>query len=215
MKWLSYIFPQTIETSHSGYSKSIRVVERFGKKELYVSHVQQSGFYTARLWMEGLREAFCHPPENTKTILVLGIGGGTLFPMLQTLFPDSVVTAVDIDSEVIRLYKKYFRNEKEKAVRLHLADARKFVADEIHKKHFYDLVIIDIYHGNDIPAFVTQKTFFTAVGKILAPQGLVLFNYYTSHNQAQKSQLLLDKLPGIYQSVIKKNILQNIFFYLR
>jgi spermidine synthase len=213
MKWLSYIFPQTIETSHSRYNKSIRVIERFGKKELYVSDIQQSGFYTARLWMEGLKEVFYHSPKNTKTILVLGIGGGTLFPMLHTLFPDCRITAVDIDGEIIRLYEKYFRNKNEKPVRVCLADARKFVTDEINKKHLYDLVIIDIYEANDVPAFVTQKSFFSSIRKILSPQGLVVFNYFSWRNQAQKSQLLLDKLSLIYQSVIKKNILRNIFFY--
>jgi spermidine synthase len=211
MNWVSFLFPQKVTRSHSRYNKTIEVIERFGKKELYVNGIQQSGPYTIRLWKTGLKELIDHPPAEVKTVLVLGIGGGTLFGVLRNIFPAARITGVDIDGEIIRLYRKYFQNELD--VRLLCTDAQVFVKNQIRKKQSFDLIIIDLYIGNDVPEFVTQRAFLTSVKNILSPAGLVIFNYFCFKNQTRASELLLDKLSGIYQSVIRKNILRNIFFY--
>jgi spermidine synthase len=213
MKILSYFFSQTIETSHSRHNKTITVVERFGKKELYANDIQQSGFYTARLWILGLKELFSHPPKNTKKILVLGIGGGTLFPVLERIFPAAHITAVDIDSEIIRLYRKYFHSVSQ--ARLVCADAREYVKDQARKNRSFDIIIVDLYIGNDVPQFVTSGTFLASIKRVMAPGGVVVWNYFSSGNHFRNSQILLDKLLGIYHSVMSQDILRNTFFYCR
>lgn len=213
MNWFPAFFPQTIERSDSSYNKSIEVIRRFGKNELYVNGIQQSGPYTIRLWKTGLREVLNNPPMNLKNILVLGVGGGTLFGMLHKVFPEAKITGVDIDKEIIRLYSKYFNESDSLSVALICNDAGKFVAQSYLKKQLYDLVIIDLYIGDDVPEFVSGSIFLSAVKKILAPHGFVVFNYFSLQNQTNNSQLLLDKLKKIYQSVISKDILRNKFFY--
>jgi spermidine synthase len=207
---LSYLSAIPIAHSSSLYNKSINVIERFGKRELYVNGIQQSGPYTIRLWKNGLDYVFNYPPKKVEHILILGIGGGTVFPMLYKRFPSAKITAVDIDQEIISLYTKYFSGDTSQYVSLICADARKFV---ISKKRNFDLIFIDLYIGNDVPDFVTGKPFLTTVKNLVSSQGMIVFNYFTDKNQQEKSQIFFDTLSGIYRSVVRKQNIRNVFYY--
>jgi spermidine synthase len=210
MRIFSFLSTKHVASAHSCFNKQIDVIERFGKKELYVNGIQQSGPYTVRLWTKGLEYIFHNPPKRVEKILILGIGGGTVFPMLHKQFPSARITAVDIDQEIITLYSRYFAYDTGSYVALVCADARKFVASG---KQDYDLIIVDLYIGNDVPEFVTGKPFFIALKKILLPHGITVFNYFSDKNQWEKSHILLDKLTGIYQSVVRKQTIRNVFYY--
>jgi len=207
---LSFFSIVRIAHSTSRYNKSIDVIERFGKKELYVNDIQQSGPYTIRLWKNGLVFLQIHYPEKVKKILILGIGGGTVFPMLHTRFPNAKITAVDIDSEIIRLYSNFFSGDSSSYVSLIRADAQKFVGSE---RMNYDLVIVDLYVGNDVPGFVTGTSFFAALKNIVSTHGMIIFNYFTDKNQWAKSQMLLDKLSAIFPFASRKQNIRNVFYY--
>ncbi|OGG11669.1 hypothetical protein A2Z00_00030 [Candidatus Gottesmanbacteria bacterium RBG_13_45_10] len=213
MSWLSYIFPKKIATFHSKYNRDIAVIERNARPVLLVNGIQQSGPYTTKLWKKVLASM---PPQSEKsiaTVLVFGVGGGTLFPMLKKRYPNASVTAVDIDAEIIQIAKKYFGLNNFFDVRLICHDARKFLIDAAKKKEAFDLIIIDLYIGNDVPQFVTLEPFLRSVGRIVAPKGFVIQNYYSFQDQEKNSQILLDRLQKIYQSVIRKQILRNVFYY--
>lgn len=213
MNLFSYIFPRVIATSHSRYNKTIRVIERFGKNELHVDGIQQSGPYTIRLWKTGLKDLFDKSPEEIKNILVLGVGGGTLFGMLKMQFPHAHITAVDVDATIISLYKKYFMRGDSSSVSLVCEDARKFAVEATSRKQTFDLIIVDCYIGNDVPEFVINTAFLASIYRILAVKGMVVYNYFSFKNQPHNAQVLLDKLSQIYHCVYSKDILRNIFFY--
>lgn len=213
MTWLSFIFPHTIASAHSRYNKTIHVIERFGSRELYVDGIQQSGPYTIRLWKTGLRDIGTNLPEEIKNILILGVGGGTLFGMLTAKFPHAHITAVDVDAEIISLYKKYFMRGDVSSVSLVCEDARKFITQAVREKKMFDLVIIDLYIGNDVPDFVTNTAFLASIHRILAKKGMAVYNYFNSSDQSHNAEVLLDKLSQIYHCVYSRDILRNIFFY--
>lgn len=192
MKFLSYILPQTIYQSLSPYNKKIEVREINGRNVLLVNGIEQTGGYTDKLWKIGLRGI--HP----KKVLVLGVGGGTVFRM----FPESKITGVDIDTEILHIAKKYFGLLS--ATLIH-KDARVFDTD---KK--FDLVIVDLYIGNDVPGFVTQKPFLTGILGMVAPSGRMVLNYYNKDKQEQKAE----KIVSMFRNAIAKSVLRNIFIYV-
>jgi predicted membrane-bound spermidine synthase len=222
MNLFSFFFPKIIASSHSQYNKSITVIERFGNRELYAGGIQQSGPYTSRLWKKGLMDFFQgNASQYSKTlpyvkqIVVFGIGGGTLFPILHTIFPKAHITGVDIDPKIISFYKKYFSNGTSSAVSVLCMDAKKFLEKAIRQKKTYDVVIVDLYIGNDVPEFVTDAAFLASISRILTPGGILVWNYFCLENQSHHARVLLDKLSGIYHPVYRENILRNIFFYCR
>lgn len=192
MRILSYIFPQTIYQSTSHYNKTIEVKEINGRNVLLVNGIEQTGRYTEKLWTMGLRGIY---PKN---ILVFGVGGGTVFKH----FPKSQITAVDIDNKIIQIAIEYFgiRN-----VTLIESDARLFDTD---KK--FDLVIVDLYIGNDVPNFVTQKPFLARIFQMVAPGGQMVLNYYNQNKQEQTAA----KIVSMFHKAIAKPVLRNIFVYV-
>ena len=210
MGLLSYISTVPVAHTHSAFNKSIDVLERFGKNELYVNGIQQSGPYTIRLWKNGLKDIFDNPPKRINTILILGVGGGTVFPMLHDKFPDAHISAVDIDSAIIRMYSEYFSSGTGSYVSLVCADARKFIRTV---RSTFDLIIVDVYIGNDVPDFVTGESFFRDLKNITSPHGTVVCNYFSETDQPKKFQIFFRKLSDMYRSVKIKPILRNQFYY--
>jgi len=212
MSILSYIFPQTIAKTGSPYNKDIRVVEKSGNNILLVNGIEQSGPYTTRLWTNGLKALYPTLKKPVSQILIFGVGGGTMFPMLHREYPDAHITAVDIDSEIIRINRKYFDGEERQYVTFVRDDAKRFVQDEYNRKRF-DVIIIDLYIANDVPDFVTDTTFHASVKQMLTVRGVVLFNYFSFHDQPKKKHILVEKLKKIYSDVMMRDVLRNVFFY--
>ena len=208
----SFIFSQVLERSSSQYNKNIEVIEEFGQRVLRVNGIQETGPYVNSLFRSGLRYFSSWHKKNIKSIALFGVGGGGILFQLERLFPGALITAIDYDSEVIELGKKYFNFDRLIHTTFVIADARKFVTNP-KNGHAFDLVVIDLYVGNDVPEFVTSKIFLNNIKKILAPRGAVVMNYFSFKNQQKMSKLLLDKLSKIYQSVVSRPNKRNIFFF--
>lgn len=186
MKLFSYY-----QTS-SRYNKKIVVRTLLGKSELLVNGIQQTGGYTEKLWKIGLRGI------HAKNVLVFGVGGGLVFKH----FPQSEITAVDIDGAIIKIATEYFgvRN-----VTLIERDARVFDTD---KK--FDLVIVDLYIGNDVPEFATTKNFLLRCERFLKEGGRMIINYYCAYDQGKKAA----KIVSFFEKAKAKQVLRNIFIYV-
>lgn len=195
MSLLSYLIPRKLLESSSVYNKKIEVREINGRNILLVNGIQQTGPYTEKLWKKGLKNM------HAKRILVFGIGGGAVLRH----FPDSHITAVDIDPEIIRIAKKYFGLGRQKNVIIVQSDARLF---RTIKK--FDLVIVDLYTGNDVPNFVSQKEFLHRILGFVSPGGQLIINYFSQTNQARNAANIVSLLPG----ATAKPVLRNMFIFV-
>jgi len=213
MGLLSYFYPHVIAQSHSKYNKNIKVIERFGKKELSVNGIQQSGSYTKKLWVKGMKNLSESSEKGITSILILGVSGGTLIPILRERYPESDITAVDIDAEIIRIYRTYFQEPGVLSVNLICNDATKIVIT-LHKSGIrYDMIIVDLFTGNDVPESIEQTAFHRGIRRLLTEGGIAAWNYFSYRNQQAKSEKLKIMLSSVYNSVQTKRILYNMFFY--
>lgn len=192
MSLLSFIIPQPIYRTSSPYNKKIEVREINGRRVLLVNGIQQTGSYTEKLWRVGLRGV--HP----KNVLVLGVGGGTVFRK----FPEAQITGVDIDGKIIEIAKKYFGLRHATLIE---KDARSFDTD---KK--YDLVIVDLFIGNDVPEFASTKFFLLQCERFLIEGGRMVMNYYSQCDQEEKAA----KITSFFKKAEAKPVLRNIFIYV-
>lgn len=212
MKLISYLFPRTLERTGSQYNTNIEVREHLGKNVLLVNGIVQTGPYTDRLWNIGLGN-FLHTIQAPERILILGVGGGTLFHEFRRKFPEAVIMGVDIDDEIIRLGKKYFGLAGMRNVTFIAEDAKTFVRRP-GQKNTYDLIVIDIYVGNDVPAFVEDKTFLSGTVGLLKNGGHLVINYFSQRNQQEKSLTLAETLRGLGVRTESNPVLRNIFVYV-
>ena len=64
-------------------------------------------FLTGLAWDLIAAAALLRKEGPPKSILMLGLAGGTAFRILRKLLPDCEFTAIDIDTEIIALAKKH------------------------------------------------------------------------------------------------------------
>lgn len=62
--------------------------------------------------------------EETRRVLVIGIGGGTLPMFLRKYYPNAAIDAVDIDPEVVEVAKKFFGFRVGALMNAHVGDRR-------------------------------------------------------------------------------------------
>ncbi len=77
---------------------------------------------------------------DPKSILIIGLGGGTLPMTLETIYPKSQIDTVEIDDAVLRVAKKWFNYQETNLQKVHLMDGRMFVKRQLNKGTKYDLI---------------------------------------------------------------------------
>ena len=112
-----------------------------------------------------------------RRILMVGLGGGQLSNFLFARLPDVQIDAVDIDPEVVRLARAYFRVPDDPRYRTHVGDGRLFV--EQRSTADTDLLILDAFRGTSVPLHLRTRQFYTACRTRLRPGGAVVANLHT------------------------------------
>jgi len=95
---------------------------------------------TGHAWDAITAATLLHPGSIT-SLLMLGLGGGTVLRQLRHFLPEIEITAVEIDGEMIRLAQEYMELDKLNIQVVH-ADAFDFLAQPSDS---YDIVIDDLY----------------------------------------------------------------------
>jgi spermidine synthase len=153
----------------------VEVVDRSGERWLYLdgcvhTHMTLDAAPRAE-W--GYIPLFKFLPDlrpEAKTLLVIGIGGGALFPLVE---PEGYeITAVEIDPVVARVAGEYFGTLTEVS-ELHLGDGRPFVR---RTEKRFDLVAVDVVGADLMPDHLVTVEFFRELKRVLTPNGVIALN---------------------------------------
>ncbi len=214
MSLLSYFVSKDLLRTSSSYNHDIRVQMFMGKKLLMVNGSLQSGAYVEMLWRKSMAAFGISRSEGLKSILVLGVGGGTVIHLFHDFFPGARILGVDIDPIDICLGKKHIGLNGMEGLTLKAADAQEFVKKEALAKRTYDVAVIDLFVGRHIPAFVTGDPFMRNVKSLLTPGGLVLINYLREREYGTKSDAFAKRLAKLFL-VREFSMFRNRFFCLK
>jgi spermidine synthase len=116
-----------------------------------------------------------HPPRS---VLMLGLAGGTAFRVLRHLLPDCELVAVDIDAEIVDLAREHMDLDALGIEVVH-ADAYVWLAKNRRK---FDVVIDDIYLAGKTDVFRPQSWDGVLMGHLrraMAPGGVLAVNLVT------------------------------------
>lgn len=108
--------------------------------------------------------------QHVDNVLVLGLGGGTI---LRVLPPDSDVDAIEIDPTMVALGQQFFDVQPSAHQKIIIDDARAYLRSTNKQ---YDLIIVDAFAGNTIPAHLITKEFYSLLSTHLHRNGLALVN---------------------------------------
>ena len=116
-------------------------------------------------------------PQQTKRILMIGLGGGSISTYLGRAMPDAQIDVVELDPGVVAAGKNYFGLRETDKLRFIESDGRVYLN---RHKDTYDLILLDAYRELGVPFHMLTREFYTLVKEHLAPGGAVASNVVTN-----------------------------------
>lgn len=132
-------------------------------------------FLTGLAWDNLAAAALLRPAGPPRSILMLGLAGGTAMRILRHLLPDCRLVAVDIDSEIVALAELNMRLG-DLGIEIHFGDAYAWIARCREK---FDVVIDDVYLAGRDDVFRpgnSDSRQIASLQRLLKPGGLLLAN---------------------------------------
>lgn len=131
--------------------------------------------------------------ENPKSVLVVGLGGGTIPGFLRQRFPDLVIDAVELDPGVVEVAKSHFGFREDAKMRAHVGDGRRFIEQASRR---YDIIFLDAFGIDSVPYQLATREFLALVRRALTPRGMVVGNIWD-----RNSNPLYDSMVRTYLAV--------------
>lgn len=115
-----------------------------------------------------------------ESILVAGLGGGSIPMTFSDLFPDAQIDVIEIDPAVVSVAKDFFLFEETANMRVYVNDARVFIKRAGLEGRKYDYIVLDAFTGDYIPEHLLTREFLEEVKQILNPDGVLVANTFST-----------------------------------
>lgn len=204
-------------------------MDQFGARKILAGGLLQSGSIIKQLWQKPLKSVNSDL-VSVNSILLLGLGGGTVVKQLRKKYPDSHITAIEIDPVMIKFAHKYFDIKISKNLNIIEADAFTWIQkkynrkipfakeDRLKAKGFkkvininYDLILVDIFAGNKIPPKLQSQDFLRQIKKILSPNGVAIFNCLFFDDYKKTTEKFIKKTEKEFSHIKLVHSLSNLF----
>jgi spermidine synthase len=139
------------------------------------------------------------------SILILGLGGGTLPRTLAKLLPNADIEIVEIDPAVVYVATHYFSFEPNAREHVFEEDGRAYVRRMLRTDKRYQLIILDAYDAQYIPEHLLTREFLTQVRDLLAPAGIVAANTFSSSRLYQNESVTYAAVFGEFYNLKSAN----------
>ena len=113
-----------------------------------------------------------------ESILITGLGGGTLPKALSELLPDARIDIVEIDPAVVSVADRFFDFQAAANTRVFVRDARVFTRRALRDGKRYELILLDTFDGDYIPEHLMTLEYLQETRGLLAPNGVLAANTF-------------------------------------
>lgn len=195
---------KVLEVGKSKFNKNIKVIKSLGfGTYIQVNGLTQSGGVVESIWRETLKKIKI---DKIKTILILGLGGGTVAKILRKKYPNAKIVGIEIDPFMIGLGKKYLKLDSLNVI-IKIQDAYKF------NKGKFDLIVVDTYCGDKYPKKLESEIFFKNVNNLLSESGVIIFNRLFYKENKNKALVFGNKLKKYFNRVNFFYPLANVMYF--
>jgi spermidine synthase len=134
-----------------------------------------------------------------RRVLMVGLGGGSLLKFCHRHWPQTDITVVEIDPQVIALREAFLIPPDGPRLRVVLADGAEYVqAPELEP---FDVILVDGYDGNRMASSLGTAGFYAHCQRLLHPEGVLVCNLHSSdpcHDLHQDRLSDVFPLPGLF-----------------
>lgn len=212
MNLLSFLIPLKLYKAKTTMGTLIEVRELFGKKKMDLNGYPQSGSNYQKYWRYVFRMIKLDKLNRLGSGLVLGLGGGDLVKLLDLAQPNWDTTYVEIERQVIEIAIRFFGISETEKRKIVIQDAKLFMATNKHK---YDLIIVDLYSGDEVPRFVSSDPFMRDIARAMNPMGMTIFNYASHSFRDNDFKSFENKLHKFFANVTVDKYIGHPFYLAR
>lgn len=208
---LSYLLPLTRRIP-SDYSGWLEVTIWRGCKVLNTASANYSYGSLQQVLRYGLR--FVPVAEAGAPVLVLGLGGGSVLPLLRReQGRTGPITAIELDPAVLQVAAEEFGVQPEPGLQLVCADA--FAWLPTAPSDHFELVVVDLFLDLKLPAELGEAAFWQQLRRVLRPGGWALCNLLITAELRPGGQLLPEFLADSGFALKDMEVEQNRLLILQ
>lgn len=115
-----------------------------------------------------------------ESVLVIGLGGGSIPMAFADLFPDARIDVVEVDEAVVRVAKDFFEFVETENMRVVVEDGRPFIKRAGLRGISYDYIVLDAFSGDYIPEHMLTMEFLEEVKTIMTADSVLVANTFST-----------------------------------
>lgn len=139
------------------------------------------------------------------SVLVIGLGGGSLPRALERLLPNAEIDVVEIDPAVVGVARDYFGYSPGPHEHVFEEDGRAYVRRLLRTLQRYQLIMLDAYDQQYIPEHMLTREFLAQVRALLTPGGIVAANTFSSSRLYQNESVTYRAVFGTFYNLKSAN----------
>lgn len=125
-----------------------------------------------------------------RSILMIGLGGGSMLKYMHKHLPEADITTVEISQDVIDLRQDFHIPPDDARMRIIWADGARFVRQPPQR---YDVILVDGFSGEGLPPVLCSRSFYTHCRSALTPDGVLVANVQADTSLAREIRGRLEK----------------------
>lgn len=214
-RWLkNHLTMQTIKEYRSPYNGLIQVILAFNRPRLIMGGMLQSGRLMQKIWNKAIGRVKKRG-QKVEQALIIGLGCGDVAFEIQKYYPRSQMTGVEIDNQVIEAAQCYFNLATIKNLKIAIDDGAKYAGKLAKQKRLkkFDLIIVDAFIGDKMPKGFKSKKFFTALTKLLAHNGTVIYNHLFFKEHKEKADSFIKELEKVFGKITLMRTRSNLLIF--
>ena len=130
-----------------------------------------------------------------KSLLLLGLGGGSLVRFFHHNFRQLKIDAIELSSEVIIVAQQYFELPQYEQLSIHCMDG----IDYVNQNHAsVELLMLDMFNSNRFPLCMFDLNFYQRCYNQLAARGMLIINIWVK--QQKELFQVLQLIRGVFHN---------------
>jgi spermidine synthase len=203
-----------LEERKSKFNGDLKVVRTLGLGTyIQAGNLTQSGGIIESMWRSTIRHIRYTNPY-IHNVLILGLGGGTVVKQICKNWPGAKITGVDIDPIIVELGIRHLALDKSK-VKIIIGDALNSLNLPNFPNQKFDLIIVDLYNGDQFPKKFESQNYTQLVSSLLSNDGVVVFNRLYYKDKKIEAEKFGKKLKKVFRKVEEYFPLVNIMYICR